>query len=1230
MSHGLTESPVHAELIRIVRQVRQRWRLKLLLRGVALVLAVAFLSVFASAYALDAYRFSPNAVLAFRILLPLLIAVAAGLFLVRPLMRRVSDEQVALYLEEHEPSLEAAIVSAVTATQPHVPTPPIAESPAMVQRLIESAIEKCHAVDAPRRVETRPLKRYSTAVGAVGLGALGLFLLGPDVLRHGASALLLISRSIEAASPYRIDVTPGNATIPRGADQTITAHLDGFSAEDVALLVRKNPTAPFERLPLVAGQKAATYEGMLFDLAAPIEYFVEAAGVRSPVFTIHVKDLPYVQRLELEYHFPAYTGLPPQKVEDGGDIAVLRGTKVHLTAVSTIPAAAGRLLIDDKQKLELSADANGALGTTFTVDKDGFYRIELDAGTGEHVAASPQHSIDVLADMPPTVSISKPGRDTTATPIEEVFVEARGDDDFGVRELELVYSVNGGAEKSLKLFGGGAKALAQVTAGHTFYLEELGLAAGDFVSYYARAADNDSVQGSKKVTSDLYFLQIRPFNKDFKPSVSQSGGGGGGGGQEVGALSQQQRQVIAGTFNVTRDRKTFTAEKLREHTVVLTLAQSRLREQVEGLVQRLNSRLVEPDPAFRKIAELLPQAAAEMKAAEEKLQARKPDEALPPEQRALQHLQKAEEEYETQVSMSRQGGGGGGGGQQGQMAQDLADLFELEMDKLANQYETRERSEQQAADQQMDELAEKLKELARRQQQEAERQRRRALQGQMSQAGGGNSQRELADQAEEAARRLEKLSREQKRPDLMDAARRMREAADAMRRAAASGDPNAAAQASAALERLQDAQKQLDRDRSTRGSRSFQDAVRQADDIAREQREIAQGVEQLGDAGAQRDEKVRQLSERKDTLESKVAELEKHLDRSAGELARDAKDAARKLGEAASSIRDNRLRDKIRYSKGLMRSGQGEYQRTFEEEIGSNIDALRRKLGEASAAMGQAGKADRMTEALEKARDLARGLESLDQRMRDRSAQRGQGQRNQQDQQNQQGQRGGQQDRQDQAQQGQQGQGQQGRQGQSGQQGQGQQGQQAQGQQGQQGQGQQGQAGQQGQGGQQGGQNRGGRADGRDGIGDTTGQWSTAGGYGDRRPGWFTGEEIRQFRGEVRQWSGEAQDLRRRLREQGVDVGDLDDILKSLRAMEDERVYKDVAELERLQTFVTEGLKRFEFGLRRRVETAEDRVLQPGTDEVPAGFRDLVEEYYRSLASRRPATGATGGAAPPK
>lgn len=1164
-----------SQLLEVIRQVRRRWRIKLALRGAVGFLVAGLAAVLAVAYALELLKFSPSSIFWFRIATAFALTAAGAWFFARPLSRKVTDEQVALYLEEHEPTLDSTILSAM-----EVAENPGDWSPDLMRRLIENAIDRVHEIQEGQRIEREPLKRYLWIAGGVAAAALALFTFGPAFLHHGLSAIFVLSRSVEAAAPYRIAVTPGDATVPKGADQTINAALSGFDATEASILIRKTPSAAFERVPMIRTESGA-YEGMLFDLAEHLDYVVEAAGVRSKVFKLHVVELPYAKTIDLEYRYPAYTGLESRTIEDGGDIAVLRGTDVGLTVTPTMASKGGRVVLSEDESVPLTANADGTLSTRFTALKDGFYRVELEAPGGERVTASPQYTIDLLTDLVPTVKLSKPGRDTDATPVQEFFVEAKADDDFAVKNLQLVYSVNGGPEKSVRLFDG-ARPAPEVTAGHTFYLEELGVQAGDSVSYYAKATDNDAVAGAKSSTSDIYFLRIRPFDKNFKPATSMGGGGGGGGGggQEVGALSQQQRQIISGTFNVQRDRKTLKADKFRESMVVLTLAQSKLREQVAGLVERMNSRLVVADPSFKKIAELLPKAAEQMTAAEKKLQAQSPNGALPPENLALQFLQQAEEEFELQVQTGRQAGGGGGGGGAGSIADDLADLFKLELDKMANQYETNSQASSQQQDQQIDALAEKLKELARRQEQEIERQRRLAS-GQ-SARGSGDLQRELAEQAEEAARQLEKLSRDQNRQDLADTARQLRSAADAMKRAAAQGDPSAAGQASAAAERLRDAQRQLESSQQARGERDVRDAQRQAEEIAEEQSEIAGAAKALPAAGPGRLPQQQLLGQRKDALESKVASLEKQLDRMVGEATRDSRDAARKLSEAASGIRDNKLKEKIRYSKSLLGSGAPEeYARNFEEEIGANIESLRQKLNEAASTVGQTAR-DRSSEALDKARELARGVDSLGQRMAERANQRGQ----------EQGAKGA-----EGAKEGQEGQ--QGQDGKGGQQGQG---------------GQEGQGGKEGQGG-QGGQ------EGRGGNGNTAGgpRDGGAGGYGDRRPGLgFSPEDIRQFRGEARRWANESQELRNLLREQDIDAKELDEILKRLRELDSDRVYKDAEELQRLQTFVSEGLKRFEYMLRRQTGDNGDRALVNGSDEVPPEFRALVEEYYRSLSRAKP------------
>jgi hypothetical protein len=1196
-------------LTRIISDVRKRWRFKLVLRGVVRSVAVAIALFFAAAYGLEWARFSPVSILAARVLLALAILGSFYYFLIRPLRRQVTDEQVALYLEECEPSLQATLVSAVEASRVGGDS----TSRALVRRLVEQAIEACATTGAVRRVEQIPLRRWGAVLAAVSAVSILMILFGPAFLRSALSAILLVQRGVEAAAPYRIEVDPGNATIPKGVDQTITATLQGFSAEDAELMVRRTADGAFEPMPLVRAEDGG-YEGILFDVAGSLAYYVAAEGVRSPTFALTVVDVPYVQRLQLEYHFPAYTGLDPQTIEDGGDIAVLAGTEVRLKVFPTMKSPGGRVALNEKGTAELVPQADGTLTGTFKVAADGFYRVELQSPTGELAAASPQYTIDVLTDQPPTISFSKPGRDTSASAIEEVYVEAQAEDDFGVRNLELVYSVNGGPEKTVPLFAGRNR-LPEVTAGHTFFMEELGVQQGDSVSYYARARDNSA--SGQPATSDLYFLRVRPFSRDFRQAASMAGGGGGGGGagDQVEALSEQQRQIISATFNVQRDRRKTTPAKLRESTTVVGLSQSRLREQVEGLVTRLNSQLIERDPAFEKIGKLLPQAIEAMKEAEGKLAAVSPDGALPPEHKALQILQQAEEEYEYQVSM-QQGGGGGGGGGGGAQQQELADIFEQELEKMASRYETAAQAQQQSGDRELDELLEKLKELARRQEQEAARQKLRALEMGGSSSGGAAQQRALAEQAEEAARRLERLAREENRQDLMEAARQMQQAADAMRRAAAGGDANASGQAASALERLRETERRLQQNQADRAERDIDEAIRQAEDIARRQREIGNEARQLAATpnSTARREEARQINDRKSDLESRLNALEQQLDRAARDASANERAASRKMAEAAGSIRDNRLGDKLRYSQNLVNRGSTpQAVDAAENDIASGIDEVRDRLGEAQAALGQGEdeNAGRMETALERARRLARAAESLQERTRERAQQGRQGQQGQAGQQGQQGQAG------QQGQQGQSGQqGQQGEQGQSGQQGQQAGNQGSQGSQGSEGSG--GSQGSQGSDGSQGGgQQAGGRGDVNNGGvgGGAYGGANWGGGYGyEWYGGRLTEEDIRQLRGEARQWINEGAELRRDLQAENIDPRDLDNILRDLRRLDDPRVYQDVAELARLQSQIAEGMKRFEFGLRRQADANANAIVLTGSDEVPEDFRKLVQEYFRSLA----------------
>ena len=135
----------HDELLRIIREVRSRWRWKVVLRSVTVLAGSAVLALVAVAYGLEQFRFSPASVIGFRVLTYVLLVALGWFYFVRPLGRRVSDQQVALYLEEHEPSLQEMLISAVDVGSPERSIEHTGESAALLHQIVRSAVERCQA-----------------------------------------------------------------------------------------------------------------------------------------------------------------------------------------------------------------------------------------------------------------------------------------------------------------------------------------------------------------------------------------------------------------------------------------------------------------------------------------------------------------------------------------------------------------------------------------------------------------------------------------------------------------------------------------------------------------------------------------------------------------------------------------------------------------------------------------------------------------------------------------------------------------------------------------------------------------------------------------------------------------------------------------------------------------------------------------------------------------------------
>jgi hypothetical protein len=974
----------YESLLSRIRMVRARRRAQVLAKGISLFLASAIALLVLGVWSADLVGFKPAAVWSVRILAGGAVLFVAWYFLYLPLRARVTDIQIAQFVEERYPQLEDRLVTAVEFGGRKT------ESASMIDLLIRDALDKSGRLDFSIFLNRRRLASYAALGVAACLALLALLNWGPSYFPYGFSHLYIPWTEASLGSSMMIKVTPGDIEIAKGADQEIRAQLIGFDSPDVRLYVHSDSSNQPNLLAMEPEPRGSSFRYLLIDIRSSLRYHVESKGVRSPVCSIDVKDLAKVEKLILTYNFPPYTGMASQTVENEGDISALKGTQVGLKIHLSRPVQSARLLFDNQSALELAGSGAQDFSGGFVLQRSGSYAIQAAEGRGRSHAASSEYSMEAIEDAPPKVSITRPMRDVRATNLEEIFSEVRAEDDIGIGRLELHYSVNGAPEKTVPLYSGKSPEHS-VVGSYTFFLEEFGLQPGDLISYYGKAYDNNSVTGPGVSSSDIYFIQIRPYEQKYTQNQQGTAPGQGGEGQE--ALSRQQKEIISATFKLIREKDRMAQKEYAEDVKSLALVQGRLQQQAQGLVDRLQRRgAVHIDDNFRKLSEYLKNAIGEMGKVVIDLGAQKPGSALPQEQKSLQQLMRAESLFhDIQVSFATQSAGGSGSQAN---AEDLADLFELELNKLKNQYETLQRGEQESRDQKVDEALQRLKELAQRQQQLNERNRMLAQRGMPPSAssGGNSGQQQLMDEAEQLRRQLQRLSRERSSPQLNATGNQLEKAIEEMKKALKESQNNKGAESSAqglrALQQLNDAARKLARNQAATLNQGLEQAVDESRKLVEEQNRIQSDLSRLekNDRGETPSDSIlrerEDVASRKSLLADRLRSLESRIRGLSRQARKTQAETGNKLDEAANAIQEKRLPDRIANGSAMVRSGIYENQKQREDFIRGSLEDVNKKLQAAQSSAGQS-KEGKTEEAANKARQLSEGLESMQQRLGD-------------------------------------------------------------------------------------------------------------------------------------------------------------------------------------------------------------------------------------------------------
>ena len=822
------------------------------------------------------------------------------------------------------------------------------------------------------------------------------------------------------ASGLGLKVEPGNAALERGTALLVVARFGGTVPPDATLVLR-DATGAETRTPMARSLEDPTFAARVASVGADLDYRVEYQEQKSATYHVNVFEYPALQRADARLVFPGYTALPPKTVEDVRHVTAVEGTDLSLLFRLNKDVASARLLDETGEAIALEPRRDGknphVYGAAFKLVDGKRYKVQLIDRDGRANKIAADLVVNVVRNKPPTVKVTRPGRDTRVSPVEELALEAQIEDDFGVVRHGLSYAIAGEGPREITLTAA-EKTTRKLSAKHLLDFESLHAQPDQLVTYFFWAEDVGADETPRRASGDMFFAEVRHFEEIFRQGEQPTNDSAEneeqqqqGNAQQAEKLAELQKEIINGTWKVLR-RET-SAKPTNAYAGDVTLlaeSQASAIEQADAMTEKLTD--ATSKASLEQAVKFMRDARTRLTEAAEKPPARLSP-ALVPEQAAYQALLKLRaREFEVVRNNSRQRSRSSQAG--GSPSQRQLDQLQLSNDE--NRYEDQRTAKaQEAATKREQEQREtrqvmnRLKELAQRQTDLNDRVKelQSALEAARTDEARAEIERQLKrlrDQQQEVLRDTdelrERMEREENRDRMADARQQVEQGRENVRQANEALQqgrlPQAVNEGARAEKQLNEVREQLRKESSDRFSQQLTEMRAQARGLDEQQKKVSDQLDAwnndikktLRDDPTRKqmrenlDQQGKQLGNLIDRMQTTVQDAEE----TEPLLAKQLYNAARKAGEKAipeslketgmlvdAGVPEEAVKSSRQAAEGIEQLREG-VERAAESVLGDETAALKRAQHELDELANQLNREiDQATNREAEGADAARG-----------------------------------------------------------------------------------------------------------------------------------------------------------------------------------------------------------------------------------------------------------------
>lgn len=278
-----------------------------IVRWLAVVVGLLLTACFID-WALEKGDGTPDVVRLVLLLVQVLIGVAAGIIFALPLLRRLTDSQLSLCVEEKVPELRHRLITAIQLNEPDARTDGM--SPELIAAVTRQAEVKASQLRFTAAADHSRLKRSAIIFGSMSaVAALFVLLAGSEL----AGVLLARQFLLEVEIPRSVRIENLNEHIyfPSGEDVELRFKVSGeFGPEDEGVLKIKQKGRPDEYYPLRAAASTHGEKGIyVARVPAGVEDFTYRARLKDGR-TPREGEVRYVPRPDI-VALTAWTIMPP-------------------------------------------------------------------------------------------------------------------------------------------------------------------------------------------------------------------------------------------------------------------------------------------------------------------------------------------------------------------------------------------------------------------------------------------------------------------------------------------------------------------------------------------------------------------------------------------------------------------------------------------------------------------------------------------------------------------------------------------------------------------------------------------------------------------------------------------------------------------------------------------------------------------------------------------------------